>query len=175
VPKIPIIQGYTILSKNNNLEKYARIICLLFLPWHSLGDIKSDKNTTWSENLDRMYSNISTFDRFINLNINILHECKESRDANRLLRENEHENKKSCARNDDEVGLENEHNNPYNQGPDCKVDGLNVNICNDSIEQSTREVDVDKASSIQLYTKYTSDWSYVTEIKKSYNQWIKIN
>jgi hypothetical protein len=45
VPRISIIQGYTIPSKNNDLEKYACAICLLFLPWHSLSDIKSDNVT----------------------------------------------------------------------------------------------------------------------------------
>jgi hypothetical protein len=62
------------------------------------------------------------------------------------LREKEHKNEESCASDDDELGLENEYNNLYNQGPDHVNDGLDVNICDDSIEQSTGKADANKAS-----------------------------
>jgi hypothetical protein len=40
---------------------------------------------SWKENFEQVYPSLSTFDKEIIKKINILHVCKESKDADRLM------------------------------------------------------------------------------------------
>jgi hypothetical protein len=84
--KIPIIQNYTIPSQVNDLENYARSISILFSSWWTLSNIKKDLITTWDVILKTSYPTFSNFTEEKIKNVNILHECKESRNGDCLLR-----------------------------------------------------------------------------------------
>jgi hypothetical protein len=92
VPRIPIIQGYRIPSFKNDCESYSRTMSILFYPWRTFLDVKKCNDKSWSENFEQLYPLLSTFDKKIIKNINISHECKESRDADRLMRASENDN-----------------------------------------------------------------------------------
>ncbi len=51
-----------------------------------MSDIKKDLTTTWDVALKTSYPNFFDFTRKKRKNVNILHECKESRDVDCLLR-----------------------------------------------------------------------------------------
>jgi hypothetical protein len=55
VPKISILQSYTIPSKENNPKYCAQTICILFTSWHTIFDIKSDFTMSWEMTLKNVY------------------------------------------------------------------------------------------------------------------------
>jgi hypothetical protein len=61
-------------------------LCILFSSWWTLSNIKKDLTTTWDVTLKTSYPTFSNFTKETNLNINILHECKESKNVNHLLK-----------------------------------------------------------------------------------------
>jgi hypothetical protein len=60
-------------------------ICILFSSWWTLSNIKKDF-TTWDVTLKTSYPTFSDFPKEKIKNVNILHECKESRNIDCLLR-----------------------------------------------------------------------------------------
>jgi hypothetical protein len=65
---------------------------ILFYPWHTFFDVKKSTEKSWSKNFEQLYPLLSTFDKEIIKNINISYECKESRDADRLMHASENDN-----------------------------------------------------------------------------------
>jgi hypothetical protein len=49
---------------------------------------------SWKENFEQLYHSLFRFDKEIIKNINILHECKESRDVDRFMQASENDNNK---------------------------------------------------------------------------------
>ncbi len=86
IPKILVIQNYTIPSQVNDLENYARTICILFSSWRTLSNIKKYLTTTWDVTLKTSYPTFFDFKKEKIKNVNMLHECKESRNIDHLLR-----------------------------------------------------------------------------------------
>jgi hypothetical protein len=61
IPKILVIQNYTIPSQVNDLENYVRSRCILFSSWWTLFDIKKDLTITWDVTLKTSYPTFSDF------------------------------------------------------------------------------------------------------------------
>jgi hypothetical protein len=55
IPKILVLQSYTILTQRNNLENYAQDICILFMAWCTNFDIKIDFTISWQMTLINLY------------------------------------------------------------------------------------------------------------------------
>ncbi len=91
IPHIPIKQGYKIPSPKNELENYVHAICILFTPWRTYTNIKKSINALWMQNLNVVYLEISYFNKCVIKDIGILHECKESKDVHRMMKQNENE------------------------------------------------------------------------------------
>jgi hypothetical protein len=68
-------------------------MCILFYPWRTFLDVKQSTDKSWKENFEQLYPLLSTFDKDIIKNINISHEYKESRDADRLKCASKNDNK----------------------------------------------------------------------------------
>jgi hypothetical protein len=62
------------------------MLCILFSSWWAVSDIKKTLTTTWDVTLKTSYPTFSDFTKEKINNINILHECKESENANHLLK-----------------------------------------------------------------------------------------
>jgi hypothetical protein len=74
-------------------------MCILFSPWRMFLDIKKPTYKSWKENFEQLYPSLSRFDKEIIKNINILYECKELRDADRLMQASENDTNKQTDRN----------------------------------------------------------------------------
>ncbi len=61
-------------------------LCILFSSWRTLSNIKKDLRTTWDVTFKTSYPTFINFTKEKIKNINILHECKESRNVNCLLK-----------------------------------------------------------------------------------------
>ncbi len=70
----------------NNFENYAKSICILFSSWQTLSNIKKYPTITWDVTLKTSYPTFFDFTKEKIKNISILHECKESRNVNHLLK-----------------------------------------------------------------------------------------
>jgi len=91
IPHIPIKQGYKIPSPKNELENYVRAICILFTPWKTYTYIKKSIKVVHMQNLNVFYLEISYFNKCVTKDIGILHECKESRDVDKMMKQSENE------------------------------------------------------------------------------------
>jgi hypothetical protein len=60
-------------------------LCILFFSWRTLSNIKKDLTTTWDVTLKTSYPTFFNFTKEKDKNINILHECNESRSVDCLL------------------------------------------------------------------------------------------
>jgi hypothetical protein len=72
IPKIPIIQNYTIPSQISDLENYVRSIWILFSSWWTLSGIKKHLTTTWDVTLKFSYPtfyDFTTKEKIKNVNI----------------------------------------------------------------------------------------------------------
>jgi hypothetical protein len=85
IPEIPILQTYTISSQKNDLKNYARTVSIIFSSWSTLFDIKNNLSMSREKNLNKLYFSFSNSTKMVIKDVNILHECKESRDVNWLL------------------------------------------------------------------------------------------
>jgi hypothetical protein len=70
----------------NNFENYVKSICILFSSWWTLSNIKKCLTITWNVASKTSYPTFFNFTKENIKNINILHECKESRDDDSLLK-----------------------------------------------------------------------------------------
>ncbi|KAG1843116.1 hypothetical protein DFJ58DRAFT_665437, partial [Suillus subalutaceus] len=59
--------------------KYCRLMLVLFKPWRSVSDLKRDTQS-WTEAFDTFQRTCSNTVTSILNNMQILHECKDSRD-----------------------------------------------------------------------------------------------
>ncbi len=70
----------------NDLENYAWTIFILFSSWQTFVDIKVNLFVSWEGTLNKQGIFFFQFHKNGDINVNILHEWKESKDTNRLLR-----------------------------------------------------------------------------------------
>jgi hypothetical protein len=57
-PKISVLQSYTILTQRNNLESYTQDICILFMVWCTIFDIKIDLTNILGNDIKQLVPNI---------------------------------------------------------------------------------------------------------------------
>jgi len=67
--------------------KYARLMLMLFKPWRKEADLREDA-TSWWEALDKFLKSCSKETRKVMDNMQILHECKDSKDSHFRMRRN---------------------------------------------------------------------------------------
>ncbi|KAF8064260.1 hypothetical protein FPV67DRAFT_1395183, partial [Lyophyllum atratum] len=60
-------------------ERYARLMVILFKPWRNAMNLRS-KNKTWSEAFHELYPSLLLEHKAVIENMQILHECRDSRD-----------------------------------------------------------------------------------------------
>ncbi|KAG2125575.1 hypothetical protein BD769DRAFT_1296232, partial [Suillus cothurnatus] len=60
-------------------EKYCRVMLILFKPWMTVDDLRGTFNT-WSDAFEDFVDHCSPNKTFIMKNMQIFHECKDSRD-----------------------------------------------------------------------------------------------
>jgi hypothetical protein len=84
-PVVPVLLGPQIprREREETRERYCRALLTLFVPWRSVHDLCS-LNQTWSEALEVRKASISPSTFKIIENIQLLHECKNDRDAHLL-------------------------------------------------------------------------------------------
>jgi hypothetical protein len=84
-PVVPVLLGPQIprREREETRERYCRALLTLFVPWRSVHDLCS-LNQTWSEALEVRKASISPSTLKIIENIQLLHECKNDRDAHLL-------------------------------------------------------------------------------------------
>ncbi|CAF3356291.1 unnamed protein product [Rotaria socialis] len=80
-PVVPVLLGPQIprREREDTRERYCRALLTLFVPWRSVGDLCSLKET-WSQALEARKLSISADALKIIENIQLLHECKNDRD-----------------------------------------------------------------------------------------------
>ncbi|THU90133.1 hypothetical protein K435DRAFT_592884, partial [Dendrothele bispora CBS 962.96] len=67
-------------DQENSMMRHARLMLVLFKPWVTVADLKTE-HQTWKEALDEFIQNEcpQRFQRIID-NMQLLHECRDSRD-----------------------------------------------------------------------------------------------
>jgi hypothetical protein len=71
--------------QKNDPKNYAQAISIIFSSWRTLFNIKNNLSMSWEETSNKLYLSFSNSTKMVIKNVNILHECKKSRDANKLL------------------------------------------------------------------------------------------
>ena len=79
--------------------KYARLMLILFKPWRTEADLHGSVND-WAESFDEFVKSSSLETRKILDNIQILHECKDSKNSHWAKRSKEMEKERCAARNE---------------------------------------------------------------------------
>ncbi len=72
--------------KKNYPKNYVQTISILFSSWRTFVDIKIYLYMSWETTLNKQGMKFSNFTKMVIKKVNISHECKESKNANRLLR-----------------------------------------------------------------------------------------
>ena len=67
--------------------KYARLMLILFKPWQKEADLRGD-STTWTEAFEEFQKSCTKETRKVMDNMQILHECKDSKDSHYRMRKN---------------------------------------------------------------------------------------
>ncbi|CAF1138381.1 unnamed protein product [Didymodactylos carnosus] len=82
---VPVLIGSKIprKDKEETNERYARCLLALFVPWRKVEDL-CEVHQTWDQALELYKHLITSESRRIIQNIQLLHECKEDRDAHLL-------------------------------------------------------------------------------------------
>ncbi|KAJ7176042.1 hypothetical protein C8R43DRAFT_825114, partial [Mycena crocata] len=80
--KIPVPIGPALPRRDRELnrEKHARIMLILFKPWRHADDLRL-ANQTWSQAYEQFLLTCREYVTSCIDNMQILHECKDSRDA----------------------------------------------------------------------------------------------
>ncbi|KAJ7167185.1 hypothetical protein C8R43DRAFT_825937, partial [Mycena crocata] len=77
---VPIGPAIPRRDQENSREKHARLMLILFKPWRHAEDLRQ-ADQTWSEVYQEFLRTCSDQILFRIKNMQILHECKDSRDA----------------------------------------------------------------------------------------------
>lgn len=90
---VPTGMGIPRRDKAYSRARHARLMLLLFRPWHRVSDIKED-NRSWVDTYDEFYSGLAKGDyvKTVIDNMQVLHECKDSRDDHFNNRRNHRRN-----------------------------------------------------------------------------------
>ncbi|KAI0713874.1 hypothetical protein C8Q76DRAFT_584599, partial [Earliella scabrosa] len=85
---VPVILGDRIPRSdrtNEEREKWARIMLILFVPWRQPSDLR-DHSESWHDAYVRQQDHISAEHKDIIGNMNVLSECRDVRDAHSAAR-----------------------------------------------------------------------------------------
>ena len=113
---VPVPIGPSIPRRDNEAikERYCRLMLIFFKPWRHAQDLRSE-NETWSDAFENFIESCLPETTKIIENMQLLHECKDSRDdhfANRRSgirnRANQILNGQSCSRSEDDFGRDND-------------------------------------------------------------------
>ncbi|KAF6751788.1 hypothetical protein DFP72DRAFT_769482, partial [Ephemerocybe angulata] len=81
---VPVPIGPAIPRRNpDNAEgyaRYSRLMLILFKPWRSIADLRQSDTQAWAEALEIFLGICDPFSKERMRNMQVLHECKDSRD-----------------------------------------------------------------------------------------------
>ncbi|TDL19358.1 hypothetical protein BD410DRAFT_694019, partial [Rickenella mellea] len=66
-------------DKEEVRERYARLMLILFKPWRTASDLK-ESSRSWSDEFEEYKESMSDAHRRVIENMQLLHECRDSRD-----------------------------------------------------------------------------------------------
>lgn len=77
---VPIGQSMPRRDRPDVQERYSRLMLILFKPWRTASDLRKDDKLTWQEAFSDYSAGCPDYIREIMDNMQILHECRDSRD-----------------------------------------------------------------------------------------------